>query len=283
MVDLLTLEDLKQTYEKLPRLYSDGIIKIPPDDAEVAYEYLHQKAGKFGEVPEYSSGWDDETGERFDDTRYPKEEENRQLGEHIKITSQSDSQFLVFDVDGILIDFGEKLSMEYLELLVRLIKLYTEYQIKQCSEFPQDLEARVKPHKELYDQAVGWLSRRTLEDINIKILLTGLINDDSPNENVLSDSVPRVLQYDGKNYNLTERQYQIIFVLNQTQDSGGGGLRNQSIKSIIDKEFSDNRTPKSFKIHDYFKDYRKQLMSTLIVSDKRKPAKYSLSVALGSI
>jgi hypothetical protein len=248
---LYTHKDLSAFIDDLPSLFISGPVDVLPDDCIVVHEDINQ---------------------------------NQNFPEGIQrlcIKRVGLPAFRIFDLNGDLDRIRRYLLRPILPIAGTLVRYYAESQVlKYPGESSQQVAAR-KPWENIVEQSIAWQSHHECLDLDFYHSLCGereQAESTQADGNWIECSTWK-LMFQGNQYELTHRQYQIIRILKYQPDSMNGVTREQLL--ILFKEsYPEPHLTDHFRINHTFKNRNASLLGSLINNVGPKPFKYSLSVAL---
>jgi hypothetical protein len=246
-----TYKDLSAFIDDLPSLFISGPVDVLPADCIVVHEDINQNQN-------FPAGT-----------------------QHLCIKRVGLPAFRIFDVNGDLDRIRRFILRPILPIVGTLVRYHAESQVlKNLGELPQQIAAR-KPWENIVEQSIAWQSHHDCLDLDIYRALCGEREQAEATQtdgNWIEDSTWK-LMFQGDQYDLTHRQYQIIKILKYQPDSMNGVTREQLLILFNDSYPQPNLTD-HFRINHTFKNRNSSLLGSLINIVGPKPFKYSLSVAL---
>jgi hypothetical protein len=277
-----TIQELSDLINKLPEVFPGGLVRIPPQDCNVEWSSFYSGEEIFKEIPERDV-FTDESGDTIVDEVYPKRHQNIKVGEGISIRSKSDVDFRIFDPQKLLIPIFKRDSTNFLQLIVALIREFANRQIEHHKDDIRDMEAAQKPWIGLRDEAISWQSIHDCVDMDIfeELCSNSEQAETTQTDECWVDTTTWELMFQGKQYVLGYRQYQIIRILKFQPDPENGMERKQLMIKFKDSYPKPHLTV-HFRIGRTFVGEKGELLGTLISKHGPKPIKYSLSVDLAN-
>ena len=274
-----TRQELSEKIDNLPVVFPDGIVSIPPNDSTIEWESFYSGEEIFNETPDRDIGTNEDGTTNVEVTHHMREQ-NLTVGEGISIRSVSDAGFRIFDPDNLLSNIIHSNNIHSLKRLVAMIKEFSSRQIDKHSGASQDREAAQKPWIELRDEAIGWQSQHNCLDMDI---FTELCDTSEQPETTQTgecwvNNNTWELMFQGDQYELSHREYQIIKLL-KYQPNSANGMTTRQLIILFNESYPKPNLTANFHISKTFKK-NANLIGTLISNVGPKPFKYSLSVPL---
>lgn len=237
-----TPEQLSDLIDRLDKLFIRGRVMAIPEDCELFEEDINCE---YEYVPAESM--------------------------HLSIRKPGNPKFRIFDLNNDLRRLRGNNLPPTLHIMGAMIRKYAERQIEKHRG------VAVEPWEYILDESIRWQSAHGCLELDIFTELCGTPEQDVANQPdlCLVNYNTRKITFQGDDYHLTPRQFEILTFLEYQVDPIDGMTRGQIISNFNESE-PESKLTSSFKMSKTFAGETAKLLGTLIQTTGGRKPRYSL-------